>query len=266
MNITRRMASTLLSHLLGWACLVAPGGAAFAASLSLGSAVTQPSQDFSLPLVLTHSEAEPVAAIQCDVTFDPSRFTLTGASATQLLTDAGKQLQTSELSAGRWRIVAFGFNQNIIPAGQVASILFTTAAGVPAGENLIPLENPILSNTNGQPIPVTTSPATVTIGLPSFHSADTNQNLVIDLNELLRGIQLFNAGEFFCQPGSEDGYGLFSGTRDCSPHSSDYKNGADWRINLTELLRLIQFFNLRGYVPSSTTEDGFDPAVSKYGN
>jgi hypothetical protein len=44
----------------------------------------------------------------------------------------------------------------------------------------------------------------------------------------------------------------------CAPHASDY-NPQDWRINLSELLRVIQFFNSGGYhyCPTEGTEDGY---------
>jgi len=50
--------------------------------------------------------------------------------------------------------------------------------------------------------------------------------------------------------------------RSCPPHSSDYApDGPDWRIGLTELLRIIQFYNSGGYhyCLEAGTEDGFCP-------
>jgi len=79
---------------------------------------------------------------------------------------------------------------------------------------------------------------------------------------LLRVIQLSNSGGYSCAPtpgATEDGYAPGPGSRDCAPHSSDYAGGADWRISLSELLRLIQFFNSGGYHPSPEGEDGFGP-------
>jgi hypothetical protein len=93
-------------------------------------------------------------------------------------------------------------------------------------------------------------------------SADVNADGIIALRELLRLIQLYNAGAFYCDPGSEDGVGLFpltegeASARDCAFHTSDY-NPADWRIGLTELLRLVQFYSVGGYVACDSSEDGF---------
>ncbi len=96
------------------------------------------------------------------------------------------------------------------------------------------------------------------------HSADQNSDWRIDLPELLRVIQFFNYGGYHCAlPGeqSEDGYipGK-DGDKNCNPHSSDYQP-QDWTINLTELLRLIQFFNSGGYHPCLDGEDGYCPGL-----
>lgn len=100
-----------------------------------------------------------------------------------------------------------------------------------------------------------------------FHSADWHQGPDgrIDLSELLRVIQFYNSGAYSCaatdDPSSDEGYQPGLGDRDCKPHNSDY-NPQDWIIDLSELLRLIQFFNSGGYHACDDPingEDGFCP-------
>lgn len=97
------------------------------------------------------------------------------------------------------------------------------------------------------------------------HSADTSADNVIDLSELLRVVQLYNSGEFHCAgdpSATEDGYEPGPGPAGCARHSSDFNGDtADWRIDLTELLRLIQLYNSGGYsfCPDADTEDSFCP-------
>ena len=97
------------------------------------------------------------------------------------------------------------------------------------------------------------------------HTADQDGNNQISLNELLRIIQFFNSGGFGCEAGTEDGYAPNDPDQDCCPHDSDYNPGftASWSIDLTELLRLIQFFNSGGYnfCPLSSTEDNYCPGL-----
>jgi len=96
----------------------------------------------------------------------------------------------------------------------------------------------------------------------TYHSADKNNDGIIDLSELLRVIQFFNSGSYHCQSNSEDGYAPGEGIDyNCLPHTSDYKP-QDWKIDLSELLRLIQFFNSGGYYYCpEISEDNYCPNV-----
>jgi glucose/arabinose dehydrogenase len=103
-------------------------------------------------------------------------------------------------------------------------------------------------------------------GIPPFHSADQTQDNQINLTELLRVIQFFNTLGYHCvtpPATSEDGYLPGPGTNQtCAPHDSDY-NPQNWQMNLSELLRLIQFFNIGGYLAclGQGTEDGYCPGL-----
>ncbi len=87
---------------------------------------------------------------------------------------------------------------------------------------------------------------------PEFHDGDFDgvPDNKINLSELLRFIQLYNANGYHCaQNGdtTDEGYMPGIGSQNCRPHTGDYKGGPDWRIELSELLRFIQFFNSNGY-------------------
>lgn len=92
------------------------------------------------------------------------------------------------------------------------------------------------------------------------YSADLNGDFKINLSELLRLIQFYNAGGLHCQKGTEDGYAPGPGDTSCPPHKSDYSGGNDWKISLAELLRGIQFYNSLGFYPCANSEDGFCPS------
>ena len=93
-------------------------------------------------------------------------------------------------------------------------------------------------------------------GEEGVHTADQDANKSINLNELLRIIQFFNAGGLHCGEDTEDGYAPGAGDTGCTTHQSDY-DPQDWAIQLGELLRLIQFFNTSGYHVNVDGEDGF---------
>jgi internalin A len=97
-------------------------------------------------------------------------------------------------------------------------------------------------------------------GVPLIHAADTNANGKLDLSETLRVIQLYNAGVYSCNGTDPDGYQVGpTGGQGCQAHGADYKGGAaDWRFNLSELLRVVQFFNTGGYYRCvGDSEDGY---------
>lgn len=101
-------------------------------------------------------------------------------------------------------------------------------------------------------------------GEASIHSADQNENTLIELTELLRVIQFYSSDGLSCATNpdeTEDGYVPGAGgDTSCGRHASDYAP-ADWRITLVELMRLIQFYNMGGYhyCSGEGTEDGFCP-------
>ncbi len=96
--------------------------------------------------------------------------------------------------------------------------------------------------------------------LAQHHAADTTLDQRVSLSELLRTIQFFNSGGFHCNLTTEDGYAPQAdvAARACSAHHSDYAP-QDWTIALTELLRLVQFFNSDGYHTQCNSEDGCAP-------
>jgi hypothetical protein len=92
----------------------------------------------------------------------------------------------------------------------------------------------------------------------AISSADSNGDGVINLEELLRVIQLYNAFGYGCDHFSEDGFAPVPGATNCHPHSADYAP-RDWVIALSELLRVIQLYNSGAYHPCAGGEDGFCP-------
>lgn len=94
--------------------------------------------------------------------------------------------------------------------------------------------------------------------VPSRHAADKDGDGKIALTELLRIIQFYTVGSYHCEAGTEDDFAPGLGDiESCLPHSADYEP-INWIVSLSELLRLIQFYNLGGYYPClGVGEDGY---------
>lgn len=91
----------------------------------------------------------------------------------------------------------------------------------------------------------------------SPHPLDANANWRIELGEVLRIIQLYNSDGFHCEPGTEDGYGIGPGsTNTCPRLLADYE-APNWRISLSEVLRIVQFYNSYGYFECFEAPDGY---------
>ena len=104
-----------------------------------------------------------------------------------------------------------------------------------------------------------------------YHRADTDLNGRIGLSELLRVIELYNyressvrTGRYSPAPDTVDGFqtGAAGGIISESFHSADYDR--DGKVNLSELLRVIELYNFRSgtartgeYSVSANSVDGF---------
>jgi hypothetical protein len=96
----------------------------------------------------------------------------------------------------------------------------------------------------------------------TVHSADTNQDYRFSLSEFLRVIELHTATanhEYHVGNGP-DGYAVGSGSKVGYPHTGDYIEGADWRMSMREVVRMIDLFSAtrdHSYSFNLEAEDGF---------
>lgn len=232
-------------------------GIAYPASLSIESGNAENGNSISLRTLLTVSSNESVSAIQFDVLYNPGICEVVTVNAGESSISAGKQVQYNVITAGQVRVLIAGLNQNTIPSGSIAQITFKVCGSAPAGDSTLSLTRVVLSSPTGTSVPATANNGILTVQRSSYHSADQNKDWKISLTEVLRVIQFYNSGGYYCSCGTEDGYGVSGGSRDCYPHNSDYYGGADWKIQLYEILRLIQIYNYGSYHPAVGTEDGF---------
>lgn len=75
------------------------------------------------------------------------------------------------------------------------------------------------------------------------HSADLNGDWVIDIDELSRVINLYQAGSYHVE--ENGGYGIGEGSQDGMTHSADLNS--DWVIDIDELGRVINLYQAGGY-------------------
>ncbi len=99
--------------------------------------------------------------------------------------------------------------------------------------------------------------------LTPYHTADIDRNYRFNLSELLRVVEFNTATlthEYHVDANGLDGYSTGAGNRIGAPHSGDFYGGADWRISVHEVIRMIDLFAStpeHAYNPDSASEDGF---------
>jgi hypothetical protein len=143
------------------------------------------------------------------------------------------------------------------------------AAFVDGGSESIPPEDYYHLNSDGD----------IGLTLPELHNwsdplspepgygnitSDTDGDYVLSFPELLRMIQLYNAGGYTCAevPGATEDSFLprppIGSDPICVKHTLDLDTDFSFQISLSELLRGIQFYTLGGYRNCDQTVDGGD--------
>ena len=249
--------------LLAWtACL--------AATLGVDHVTAAPGDTgVDLPIAVASAPGDEVAGIQFDLVFDAGTLALPDITLGEAAESAEKFLVSHEIEPGTVRVIIAGLNQLLIPDGTVVHAWFDIGLAALEGTYPVALDAVLLSGPYGGFIDTDTAAGSIEVAGAEgevgdrVHTADRDADYEINLSELLRVIQFFNAGGYHCQAGTEDGYAPGPGIETCLPHDTDY-NAQDWVVSLYELLRLIQFFNSGGYhdCPGSGTEDGYCPGMA----
>ena len=134
-----------------------------AVTLTVGDNSGLPGETITIAVDLTSKVNESIAGLNFDLGFDSTRLTISGVSAGQVVTDAGKSLSYSEPAAGIVRILIFGLNQDIIADGVIADVSFDIQPTASAGPITLSLSSAAVTNPGAQAISVTTVNGLLTI-------------------------------------------------------------------------------------------------------
>jgi len=169
---------------------------------------------------------------------------------------------------------------SMFPLSDTQDVTVTFTIVVPEGEDEAPFDITSQVEYRFESTAILDTAITDTVTIESdvdpFHSADTNDDNMISVQEISRVVTFFNAVGYEAVPAEDppttDGFrpitdpGSFPGNTEES-HDSDF-NPTDFEISVQEISRLVTFFNASGgyeRVPAEDppTADGFRPVTAK---
>ncbi len=192
----------------------------------------------------------------------PEGWTLTPGPSTATTSPAATSTSLAEWTWSGTTDTEINFDYTLTPPASVGSFAFAAMAA---------------ATINGESIEIMARPDPLRIRRGVLHSADVDGDRRISLSELLRVIELYNTrhgsqrtGAYRQDDFTDDGFGTDTFTAPTESiwlarhHNAD--TDADGRLNLSELLRVIELYNTRAgttrtgaYRPEAGTTDGFSP-------
>jgi hypothetical protein len=115
---------------LGGALMVLGAAHADASQLQVGRVRAQPGQSVTVPVIYRKGAGPVATALTTDIRFDTTALAHPRCAAGSALSEGGadKRVMCAEPSPGMLRLVLFGFNQDPVPNGQVATVTFDVSA------------------------------------------------------------------------------------------------------------------------------------------
>jgi hypothetical protein len=142
---------------------------------------------------------------------------------------------------------------------------FSYSVRVPAGQT----QDGIIGGTvtyqyAGMPTPATTTAQTLNVTPRVYHSADCNQNWIIETLEANQVTAYWRAGAYHLYQFNCDGYAPGPGDQTGPRHSADYQ-GPFWQIDGTELNRVLAYWRAGCYHTDTNAPDGFSAGCGSAG-
>ena len=163
----KKLSSSLLLAIF---LLTSVGGAAAGsptAVISAGSGSGNPGDaNISVPVSLNSQDGAQVAGLNFDLSFDDSRLNVSNVTSGSAASGAGKIMSWSQPSSSTLRVIIFGLNQDAIPNGTVANVIFNVLVSAVSGASPLTLSNAAATDPGGSGIQVTLNNGTFTVLSP----------------------------------------------------------------------------------------------------
>jgi hypothetical protein len=163
----RKLGSLLLSVILLLTIVGDVTAGSPTAVISAGSGSGNPGDtNISVPVRLNSQDGAQVAGLDFVLSFDSNRLNVFEITIGSAAKSVGKDIGWSHLSSDRVKVIIFGLNQNAIPNGKVANVIFKVLAGAAPGTSPLTLSNATASDPNGDGIAVRLNNGSFTVLSP----------------------------------------------------------------------------------------------------
>lgn len=120
-----KLSSPLFSAILLLTLAVGAAASSPTVVISAGSASGNPGDtNINVPVSLQSKDGAHVVGLNFDLSFDDNRLNVSSVTIGPAASGAGKIMSWSQLSTSTVRVIIFGLNQDMIPNGTVANVIF----------------------------------------------------------------------------------------------------------------------------------------------
>jgi hypothetical protein len=170
-----KFGSLLLSIILLLTIVEGVAAGSPTAVISAGSGLGDPGDaNISVPVRLNSQDGAQVAGLNFDLSFDDSRLNVSNVTIGSEASGAGKVMSWSRPSSNTVRVIIFGLNQDTIPNGPVANVIFNVLVGAAPGTSPLTLSNAAATDPVGSGIGVALNNGSFTVLSPPATNTPTS--------------------------------------------------------------------------------------------
>jgi hypothetical protein len=171
----KKLFSILLSTILLLTFVEGAAAGSPTAVISAGSGSGNPGDtNISVQVRLNSQDGARVAGLNFDLSYDVSRLNVSNVTIGSAASPAGKTMSWSRPSSDTVRVIIFGLNQDTIPNGTVANVIFNVLVGAAPGTSSLTLSHAAATDPSGGGIGVNLNNGSFTVLSPPATTTPTS--------------------------------------------------------------------------------------------
>ena len=148
---------------IAW-CLMMASGTAWAVSFIVGDAQPVGDEAVVVPIEFSAADGGQGSALQFDLRYDASRFSVADVAVGSAAQAAGKGASSNVVEPGVLRVIVAGMNQDIVGSGTIAEVTFNVVDPDSSGTSNLVFRNTVVSDPYGSGVPSNGVDGRITLG------------------------------------------------------------------------------------------------------